>query len=131
MKRRRVFEGERDERKKPRVAGKYGWLAIHLFMGHLSGVAMATPVISGAIVKLSNEKIRKYHLARAPTARPTRRNPHNPPLRRPLSFSPLLLSRGSLSTLFILLILPLPRRRSEQPWCLRAVTGGYRRWYRW
>lgn len=27
---------------------------------------MATPVVSGAIVKLSNEKIRKYHLARAP-----------------------------------------------------------------
>ena len=32
-------------------------------MGHLRGVSMATPgVVSGAIVKLSNEKIRKYHL---------------------------------------------------------------------
>lgn len=61
----RVSATRAEEAERVRVAGKYGWLAIHLFMGHLSGVAMATPVLSGAIVKLSNEKIRKYHLARA------------------------------------------------------------------
>lgn len=103
-KRRRAVGGKRasphDERKKPNagerararervgVAGKYGWLAIHLFMGHLSGVAMATPVVSGAIVKLSNEKIRKYHLARAP--RPAAAASTDPPaFTRPLSFSPV------------------------------------------
>lgn len=39
-------------------------------MGHLSGVTMATDPLSGTIVKLSNEKIRKYHLA-SPSSHPT------------------------------------------------------------
>jgi len=65
-------------------------------MEHLSGVAMATPVVSGAIVKLSNEKIRKYHLARAPRDPPVAANP---PSRRPLSFSPPL-SRRSFCPLY-------------------------------
>lgn len=83
---------------------------------------MATPVVSGAIVKLSNEKIRKYHLARAPRAiHPPQ--PYNPPSRRPLSFSPPPFAR--LSFLFIRLILPLPRRRNNRGAFgrLPAVTG--------
>jgi len=47
---------------------------------------MATPVVSGAIVKLSNEKIRKYHLARA-------LQPPSPPLHQPspYAFTPSVL----------------------------------------
>lgn len=110
-----------DMRKKPRirVAGKYGWLAIHLFMRHLSEVAMATPIISEAIVKLSNEKIRKYHLSRL--------------LRNSLAFynvrslSPrlLLLSRRSLSTLFI--PLPLPSASTTMVGTTMKPSGGYQR----
>lgn len=108
----------RDKRKKPRirVAEKYGWLAIHLFMGHLSGVAMATPVVSEAIVKLSNEKIRKYYLSRL--------------LRNLLAFrslSPrlLLLLRRSLSTLFI--PLPLPSAFTMMVGTTMEPSGGYQR----
>lgn len=111
----------RDKRKKPRirVAGKYGWLAIHLFMGHLSGVAMATPVVSEAIVKLSNEKIRKYYLSRL------LRNLlafHNV---RSLSPRLLLLLRRSLSTLFI--PLPLPSASTTMVGTTMEPSGGYQR----
>jgi len=86
---------------------------------------MATPAVPAAIVKLSNEKIRKYHLARAlreirPRSRPA-------PLRRPLSFS--LLSHCSHSVLFLPLS-PSPVRFLNDGWNnheafgrLPAVTG--------
>ena len=97
--------------------GKYAWLAIHLFMGQLSGVTMATGSLSGTIVKLSNEKIRKYHLA-SPSSHPT----FHPCLI--LSFSsqsslPYSTSNVSLS--------PCSRRwleESRSSSSLRAVNGG-------
>lgn len=111
----------RDKRKKPRirVAGKYGWLAIHLFMGHLSGVAMATPVVLEEIVKLSNEKIRKYHLSRS------LRNSLAFYNVRSLSLRLLLLSHCSLSTLFI--PLPLSSASTTMVGTAMEPSGGYQR----
>lgn len=62
---------------------------------------MATPIISEAIVKLSNEKIRKYHLSRLLRnstrlpQRPISFSPPSPPF-TPLSFHPLYPSPSSV-----------------------------------
>lgn len=113
------------------MRGKYGWLAIHLFMGHLSarnhGNARG---IRTQIVKLSNEKIRKYHLAReSPASRQSPASPHrSPPLAAFTAvrdLSPPFHAR-SLSTLFILS--SVPPVFSTMAGTTVEPSGGYQRW---
>lgn len=78
---------------------------------------MATPVVSEAIVKLSNEKIRKYYPSQLL---------HNLLAFRSLSPRLLLLLRRSLSTLFPI-PLPLPSAFTTMVGTTMEPSGGYQR----